>query len=131
MKDAEDLTDEERETLKESFRKNKLFNESSSPFKEHQLDQFSNEDEILEGQHTRIEEINGRKTLVIYHFKNGFIHSSNDMPAIEIPMHWEYWNNGVIEKVVDQGGDVEEVWKDGVPVSIKSGLSLEEEEEKT
>ena len=52
------------------------------------------------------------------------IHSDDGLPAIEYPMHWEYWREGLIEKVVDAGGDTEELWKDGVPVKIERNLSL-------
>ena len=34
-------------------------------------------------------------------------------------MHWEYWNNGLITKVVDDGGATKEYWENGVPVKIE------------
>ena len=106
-------------------KRNKLYQQSSSVYKDFQLERFSANGEIMEGQHSRTEIINGHPVLVIFNFKNGLIHSENDLPAIEYPMHWEYWNNGLITKVVDKGGDIEELWENGIPVEIKRNLSEE------
>jgi len=112
------MTPEELTSLKEKIKQNELYKQSTSSFKDYQFEQFSANGKILEGQHSRIEKINGQEVLVIYNFKNGFIHSENDLPAIEYPMHWEYWSNGIITKVVDNGGDTEEVWENGFPVRV-------------
>ncbi len=108
--------------MKNDFKKNELYQQSSSVYKDFQFEQFSSNGKVLEGQHSKEETINGRSVLVIFNFKNGLIHSENDLPAIEYPMHWEYWNNGLITKVVDKGGEIEELWKNGVPVEIKRNL---------
>lgn len=36
-------------------------------------------------------------------FKDGFLHLENDEPAIQYPDHWEYWEKGLIKKVVADG----------------------------
>ena len=61
--------------------------------------------------------------VVIYNFKDGFLHSENDEPAIQYPGHWEYWEKGLIKKVVADGGDTEEYWENGVPVRIETNLA--------
>lgn len=61
--------------------------------------------------------------LVIYTFKNGLIHSENDLPAVEYPMHWEYWKNGLVVEVADEEKDVREYWKDGLPYKIVKDYS--------
>ncbi|WP_318714491.1 hypothetical protein, partial [Treponema sp.] len=33
--------------------------------------------------------------IVIYNFKDGVLHSTDDEPAVQYPGHWEYWENGV------------------------------------
>ena len=40
-------------------------------------------------------------------------------------MHWEYWNNGLITKVVDDGGATKEYWENGVPVKIEQNCDDE------
>ena len=61
--------------------------------------------------------------LVIYNFKEGLLHSENNEPAVQYPGHWEYWNHGLLTKVVSDGGDTEEYWENGVPVRIETNLS--------
>lgn len=117
------MTVEDIEKMKESFRNNELFQQSTSVHKELQYEQFSADGEILEGQHSRPEEINGKQVIVLYTFKNGLIHSENNMPALEYPMHWEFWENGLIKEVYDDGGDTKEIWENGVPVKIERNLS--------
>lgn len=113
------MTEEEIKAKREEFKQNDLYKESSSPYKDFQFEQFMANGEILEGQHSRTDIIDGKEMLVIFRFKNGLIHSENDLPAIEYPNHWEYWDNGLIKKVVDAGGDTEEIWENGVPICIE------------
>ena len=120
------MTEEEIQAQREEFKKNELYKESSSPYKEYQLEQFTVNGEMLEGQHPRTDMIGNKEYLVIFNFKNGFIHSEDDMPAIEYPNHWEYWENGFIKKVVDAGGDTEEIWENGVPIKIERNRSEKE-----
>ncbi len=117
------MTEAEIEEKRAGFAKNALFKESVSPFKEFQLEQFIMDGIPMNGQNSKSMKINGEDTLVIFNFKDGLIHSENDGPSIEYPMHWEYWKNGLIEKVVDAGGDTEEYWENGVPVRIERNLS--------
>ena len=117
------MTEEEIEQKRAEFTKNDLFKESSSPFKEFQMEQFVMDGIPLNGQNSKSMKINGADTLVIFNFKNGLIHSENDEPAVEYPNHWEYWNDGFIEKIVDAGGDTEEYWENGVHVKIEKNLS--------
>ena len=121
------MTEEEIKAKKEKIGANELFKESSSPYKDLQFEQFSSSGEVLEGKHSRMDMIEVKEVLVIFNFKNGLIHSENDQPAIEYPMHWEYWENGMIKEVVDAGGDTKEYWENGVPVRIDRNLSEQEE----
>ncbi|MBQ8678325.1 MAG: hypothetical protein IJ530_01015 [Treponema sp.] len=121
------MTEEEIKAKKESFKQNELYKESSSPYKDYQFEQFTANGEVLSGQHSRPDMIDGSQVLVLFNFnKGGLIHSENDMPAIEYPNHWEYWSDGLIQKVVDAGGDTEEYWENGVPVRIERNLSKKE-----
>ena len=117
------MTETEIKEMKEKFKENELFKESTSPYKDFQLEQFSAEGKILEGKHSRMDMVAGKEMLVIFNFKNGLIHSENDQPAVEYPMHWEYWENGLIKEVVDKGGDTKEHWENGVPVRIDRNLA--------
>ena len=94
------LTEEEIKKLREEFKKNELYQQSVSLCKDYQFEQFCAGEDILEGRHSRVETINGKEVLVIYTFKNGLIHSENDLPAVEYPMHWEYWKDGLPYKIV-------------------------------
>lgn len=121
------MSEEEIEKIKESLKENELFKQSSSLYKEYQFEQFNANGKILEGQQSRILAINGKETLVIFNFKNGLIHSENNLPAIEYPLHWEYWENGIIKEVVDKGGDTREYWENGIPVRIEHNLEEREQ----
>lgn len=112
------MTEEEIYELKEKFRQNDLYQKSTSPYKNFQLEQFTVNGAVLAGRTSRTDQINGKEVLVIFNFRNGLIHSDNDLPAIEYPNHWEYWENGLIKEVVDGGGNTREYWQDGVPVRI-------------
>lgn len=120
------MNEQEIKEMRESFKKNPLYQQSTSFYKDFQLEQFSGNGVILEGQHSKPDVINGKEVLVIFNFKNGLIHSENNLPAIEYPMHWEYWENGLIKEVVDEGGDTKEYWENGVPVKIERNLSEKE-----
>lgn len=117
------MTAEEIERKREEFRQNDLFKESTSPFKDFQMEQFALDGVPIDGQNSKVMNINGTDTVVIFNFRNGLIHSENNEPAVEYPMHWEYWENGFIRKIVDGGGDTEEHWENGVPVRIEKNLS--------
>lgn len=117
------MTEAEIKAKKEAFKQNDLYKESTSPYKDFQLEQFTAGGEVLEGSNSRTDTISGKEVLVIFNFKNGLIHSENALPAVEYPNHWEYWTDGLITKVVDAGGDTEETWENGVPVRIERNLS--------
>ena len=117
------MTEAEIKAKKELFKQNDLYKESTSPYKDFQLEQFTANGEVLEGSNSRTDTIGGKEVLVIFNFKDGLIHSENGLPAVEYPMHWEYRENGLITKVVDAGGDTEEIWESGVPVRIERNLS--------
>ncbi len=123
------MTIDEIKEMKENFKHNELYQKSCSPYKDFQLEQFFENGKVLEGQHSKTEKLNGKEVLVIFNFKNGLIHSDNDLPAIEYPMHWEYWKNGYITKVVDNGGDTVEYWANGVPIPIHTDNNLSEKNE--
>ncbi|MGP1586839.1 MAG: hypothetical protein ACTTHG_00685 [Treponemataceae bacterium] len=114
------MTEQEILEKRESFKKNELFQKSCSIFKDFQYEQFEIDGVFLNGQNSKIIEINGVDTVVLFNFKNGYIHSEDDRPAIEYPMHWEYWKDGLIEKIVDRGGTIREYWENGVPVRIEN-----------
>lgn len=97
---------------------------SNSPFAKLQLVQAVDENnEPITGQVTDTLMVFGVPTLVICNFKDGYFHSDGDRPAIEYPMHWEYWENGYIKKIKADGGDTEEYWENGLPVRIETNLA--------
>ena len=115
---------------------NELFKKSKSLHKYLQFKRFNdvNPEKLMNGQYIRREDIFlntedsdmfDEKTakLVIYNFKDGFLHSENDEPAVQYPNHWEFWNQGLLQKVVADGGDTEEYWKNGLPVRIETNLA--------
>ena len=55
------MTEEEINKMREDFKKNELYQQSTSPYKDFQFEQFCGNGEVLEGQHTRTEIINGKK----------------------------------------------------------------------
>ncbi len=119
------MTEKEILALREEFSQNELYKKSCSPYKDCQFEQFSADGEILEGRHGKTDVINGKERYVIFTFKNGLIHSQDGMAAVEFPNHWEWWNNGLLEKVIDNDAGVEEIWKDGVPISISERTDTE------
>ena len=122
------MTEAEIIELREKFKQNDLYQKSTSPYKDFQFEQFCAGGEIITGQHSRPDTINGQEVLVIFNFnKDGLIHSENNLPAIEYPNHWEYWENGLIKEVVDAGGDTKEYWENGVPVRIDTNCSKKEQ----
>lgn len=122
------MTIEECLKIKESFRQNELFQKSSSPYKEFQFNSWHEGGEgspTIQGQRQKIDNINGVPQMVLIEFDNdGCIHGNleDNKPAIEYPGHWEYWNHGLIEKVIDNFGDTEEYWENGVPIRIETNL---------
>ena len=130
------MTEEEFAQLTAKMESNELYQKSSSVHKGFQYRQFfdSVKRTLMEGQQVRQEDSCGRvpeqegfdestARIVIYNFKNGVLHSENGEPAVQYPGHWEMWNQGLIEKVVSDGGDTEEYWENGVPVRIETNLA--------
>ena len=130
------LTQDEFMQLMRKLAANELFKKSKSLHKSLQFKRFNdvNPEKLMNGQYIRREDIFlntedsdmfDEKTakVVIYNFKDGFLHSENDEPAIQYPGHWEYWEKGLIKKVVADGGDTEEYWENGVPIRIETNLS--------
>lgn len=111
--------------LIELLDKNELVKQSKTNFAWWQEEIFRNEENIpYEGEVVRKFDIYGDNNLipVIFHFHDGFIHSpEEDVPAIEYPFHWEYWQRGRIRKIIDASTDerIEEIWENCVPVSIE------------
>jgi len=130
------MTKAEHEKLTKKLWDNELYCKSKSAHKVYQFMQFMDADNnLLEGRQVRKEDANlnplgspeydestGR--IVIYNFKEGVLHSTDDEPAVQYPGHWEFWKNGVIEKIFADGGDTEEFWKNGVPVRIEENLAV-------
>ena len=114
---------------------NPLYQKSKSIHKKFQyLRFFDDANRPLNGQQIRREDANSipegadgfdEKTarIVIYNFVDGLLHSENDEPAVQYPNHWEFWNQGLLQKVVADGGDTEEYWKNGLPVRIDTNLA--------
>ena len=130
------MTEEEFAQLTAKMESNELYQKSTSVHKGFQYRQFfdSVKRTLMEGQQVRQEDSCGRvpeqegfdestARIVIYNFKNGVLHSENGEPAVQYPGHWEMWNQGLIEKVVSDGGDTEEYWENGVPVRIETNLA--------
>lgn len=130
------MTEEEFAQLLAKMESNELYQKSSSVHKGFQFRQFfdSAKKTLMEGQQVRQEDSKGRipeeegfdettARIVIYNFKNGVLHSENGEPAVQYPGHWEMWNQGLIEKVVSDGGDTEEYWENGIPVRIETNLA--------
>ena len=134
---AELMTREAFNQLQKKLESNELYQKSKSLHKGFQYRLFSNPatGKPVDGQQLRleddrllIEEMDKKKKktakLVIYNFKEGVLHSENNEPAVQYPGHWEYWNHGLITKVVADGGDTEEYWENGVPVRIETDLAV-------
>ena len=134
---AELMTREAFEQLQKKLESNELYQKSKSLHKGFQYRLFSNPatGKPVDGQHLRMEDesllVDGMEgfdeksaKLVIYNFKEGVLHSENNEPAVQYPGHWEYWNHGLITKVVADGGDTEEYWENGVPVRIETDLAV-------
>ncbi len=104
------------------FEKNELYQQSTSLYKDYQLEQFDRGDGIpMEGRCSRTDLINGKEVLVIFNFINGFVDNLDEtLPSIEYPNHWEYWKEGLIKRVVDIPTNTEEIWENGIPVEIKN-----------
>lgn len=130
------MTQETYDALLKKFEANELYRNSRSVHKGYQFRQMYDAvtRSLVEGQQIREEDKNGlvpgqegfdelTRRIVIYNFKNGVLHSENDEPAIQYPGHWEYWDKGLIVKVVADGGDIEEYWENGIPVRIESNLA--------
>ena len=124
------LTSEQFEELTRKLESNKLYQKSKSLHKVLQFKRFMDSEtgKYLNGQIVRQEDgylLEGdegfdekKAKLVIYSFKDGVLHSENNEPAVQYPGHWEIWENGVLKKVVADGGDTEKYLKNGVPVRL-------------
>jgi hypothetical protein len=123
--------------LQKKLESNELYQKSKSLHKSLQYRLFSDSTtgKPVNGQQLRMEDdsllVDGmdgfdekRAKLVIYNFKEGVLQSENNEPAVQYPGHWEYWNHGLITKVVADGGDTEEYWENGVPVRIETDLAV-------
>jgi len=134
---AELMTREAFNQLQKKLESNELYLKSKSLHKGFQDRFFSNPatGKPVDGQQLRMEDdsllVDGMEgfdeksaKLVIYNFKEGVLHSENNEPAVQYPGHWEYWNHGLITKVVADGGDTEEYWENGVPVRIETDLAV-------
>lgn len=129
------LTSEQFEELTRKLESNELYQKSKSLHKVLQFKRFMDSEtgKYLNGQIVRQEDgylLEGdegfdekKAKLVIYSFKDGVLHSENNEPAVQYPGHWEIWENGVLKKVVADGGDTEEYWENGVPVRIEINLA--------
>ena len=129
------LTSEQFEELTRKLESNELYQKSKSLHKVLQFKRFMDSEtgKYLNGQIVRLEDgylLEGdegfdekKAKLVIYSFKDGVLHSENNEPAVQYPGHWEIWENGVLKKVVADGGDTEEYWENGVPVRIETNLA--------
>lgn len=129
------LTSEQFEELTRKLESNELYQKSKSLHKVLQFKRFMDSEtgKYLNGQIVRLEDgylLEGdegfdekKAKLVIYSFKDGVLHSENNEPAVQYPGHWEIWENGLLKKVVADGGDTEEYWENGVPVRIETNLA--------
>ena len=134
---AELMTLEAFNQLQKKLESNELYQKSKSLHKSLQYRLFSDSatGKPVDGQLLRMEDdsllVDGMDgfdeksaKLVIYNFKEGVLHSENNEPAVQYQGHWEYWNHGLITKVVADGGDTEEYWENGVPVRIETDLAV-------
>lgn len=130
-KDFHDVTESEYKEVQEKLKENELYNKSCSTFKAYQFASWNypNGGALYDGQKTLTIEIDGAPVVVLLNFKNGLLTSDGDEPAVEYPMHWEYWKDGLIEKVIGDGGDIVETWKDGVPIEIQTDRFATQDEE--
>lgn len=129
------LTSEQFEELTRRLESNELYQKSKSLHKVLQFKRFMDSEtgKYLNGQIVRQEDgylLEGdegfdekKAKLVIYSFKDGVLHSENNEPAVQYPGYWEIWENGLLKKVVADGGDTEEYWENGVPVRIETNLA--------
>lgn len=129
------LTSEQFEELIRKLESNELYQKSKSLHKVLQFKRFMDSEtgKYLNGQIVRLEDgylLEGdegfdekKAKLVIYSFKDGVLHSENNEPAVQYPGHWEIWENGLLKKVVADGGDTEEYWENGVPVRRETNLA--------
>lgn len=129
------LTSEQFEELTRKLESNELYQKSKSLHKVLQFKRFMDSEtgKYLNGQIVRLEDgylLEGdegfdekKAKLVIYSFKDGVLHSENNEPAVQYPGYWEIWENGLLKKVVADGGDTEEYWENGVPVRIETNLA--------
>lgn len=130
--EIESMNEEETMKFLAEIEKDELWQKSFSVHKGMQLRVMGMNGKALTGQVSRIEDKNGNvqdmenfdedsARVVIFNFnESGVLHSKDGTPAIEYPGHWEYWDNGLITKVVADFGHVVEHWENGVPVTVEN-----------
>lgn len=118
------------EKMIEEINKNPLFKRSCSRHKQFQFHRFMNNGRLVNGQQIRREDKNGlvigepgfdseNSFIVLYNFKDGVFHSDPETePAVQYLSHVEFWNNGMLKKVISNNGEIIEEWEKGVPVKI-------------
>lgn len=113
------MTEEDIKEKIGELENNELYKNSSSPFKQYQYLQFLEEELPLNGEQVKKIKINKKEIPVIFRFdENGLIHS-DIFPAIEYLGHWEYWQHGLIKKIVDKTSGTVEWWNEGFPVNYE------------
>lgn len=122
------MTKESIAAVREQLKNDDLYLKSTSPYKEYQFKQITQNGKALSGTHSKMESIKGKIMPVIFRFnENGLLNTyreyENDngmieLPAIEYHGHWEYWERGLLVKVVDVPTKTVEKWKDGFPIEI-------------
>lgn len=134
------MTREDIERYIEKISHNELYQKSKSVHKGFQFRQFFDQStsSLMEGVQIRYEDANllvagqlgfdpASVRKVKYNFKNGVLHSENNEPAVEYEGHREFWTYGILTKVIDDASAVEEEWKKGVPVVVKSTVMSQAE----
>lgn len=111
----------EYEKLMKRLEANELYQRSKSIHKGFQFRIFTDPKTGLPVVGQQVQYESGR--MVLYNFTDGVLNSQDDEPAVQYPGHQEYWKDGLITKVVTDGGDTEEYWEDGVPVRIETNLA--------
>ncbi len=125
------MTDEEIEKKLAEFAENELYKRSTGLCKHWQLTELhagdGNTAPLMQGKVSQVMNINGSPAVVIFNFKDGYICSDGDEPAIEAPLHWEYWSDGYITKIEDGKTGTVEYWENGIPIRIEKKSESESE----
>lgn len=113
------MTDEELEKLKN----HPLFKESCSIAKDYQGVEFTSKGTLITGKKEKVETVGNEQVLVIYNFEDGLIHDEGNVAAIIAPSHQEFWDHGMLKKIIDYNLDLIEYWENGLPVRIEKNIS--------